>query len=142
MTWTGERSGCRCAARSRAAPITIPCRAASGRRSCATSARFRPPRPERALFLTLNAPIRPITRDTIGHVVRRRVARIGIVGKRRGPHALRHGTAQYLLDPWPVDEGGGLNYLGHRSVSATAVYARVQLDTLREVGEIDLEGLL
>ena len=33
------------------------------------------------------------------------------------------------------------DYLGHRSVSATAVYARVQLDTLREVGEIDLEGL-
>ncbi len=31
---------------------------------------------------------------------------------------------------------------GHRSVSATAAYAKVQLDTLREVGEIDLEGLL
>ncbi len=101
----------------------------------------RPPRPERALFLTLNAPIRPITGHTIGHVVRRRVARIGIVGKRRGPHALRHGTAQYLLDHGLSMKEVG-DYLGHRSVSATAAYARVQLDTLREVGEIDLEGLL
>ena len=100
----------------------------------------RPQRPERALFLTLKAPIRPMTRDTIGHVVRSRVNRIGIVGKRRGPHALRHGTAQHLLDHGLSMKEVG-DYLGHRSVSATAAYASVQLDTLREVGEIDLEGL-
>ena len=100
----------------------------------------RPIRPERALFLTLKAPIRPTTRDTIGQVVRRRACRIGIVGKRRGPHALRHGAAQHLLDHGLSMKEVG-DYLGHRSVSATAAYARVQLDTLREVGEIDLEGL-
>ena len=92
------------------------------------------------LFLTLNAPIRPITGGSIGRVVRRRIDRIGIVGKRRGPHALRHGTAQYLLDRGLSMKEVG-DYLGHRSVSATAAYARVKLDTLREVGEIDLEGL-
>ena len=55
----------------------------------------RPPRPERALFLTLSAPIRPITVSTIGSVVHRRANRIGIAaGRRRGPHALRHGTGQ------------------------------------------------
>ena len=100
----------------------------------------RPPRPERTLFLTLKAPIRPITGKTVGDIVRSRVDRIGIVGKRRGPHALRHGTAQYLLDHGLSMKEVG-DYLGHRSVSATAVYAKVQLDTLREVGEIDLEGL-
>ena len=33
------------------------------------------------------------------------------------------------------------DYLGHRSVCATSVYAKVQLDALREVADIDLEGL-
>lgn len=100
----------------------------------------RPQRPERALFLTLRAPIRPMTRDAIGDVVSNRADRIGIVGKRRGPHALRHGAAQHLLDHGLSMKEVG-DYLGHRSVSATAAYAKVQFDTLREVGEIDLEGL-
>ena len=33
------------------------------------------------------------------------------------------------------------DYLGHRSVAATSVYAKVQLEALREVADIDLEGL-
>lgn len=100
----------------------------------------RPRCPERALFLTLNAPVRPMTRAAIGHVVSSRLDRLGIVGKRRGPHALRHATAQHLLDQGLSMKEVG-DYLGHRSVSATSAYAKVQLGTLREVGDIDLEGL-
>ena len=100
----------------------------------------RPRRRERALFLTLNAPIRPMTPDAIGSAVRRRLDRIGITGKRRGPHALRHGTAQHLLDNGLSMKEVG-DYLGHRSISATSEYARVQLGALREVADIDLEGL-
>ena len=100
----------------------------------------RPRCPERRLFLTLSAPVRPMTGQTVSNVVRGRVDRIGIAGRRRGAHALRHGTAQHLLDHGLSMKEVG-DYLGHRSVSATAAYARVQLDTLREVGEIDLEGL-
>ena len=100
----------------------------------------RPPRPERALFLTLIAPIRPVTRQAVARVVRRRLDRLGITGKRRGPHALRHAAAQHLLDHGlSIKEVG--DYLGHRSISSTAVYAKVQLSTLREVADIDLEGL-
>ena len=100
----------------------------------------RPQHPERRLFLTLNAPIRPITAGTISHMVSSRVDRLEIVGKCRGPHALRHGAAQHLLDHGlSLKEVG--DYLGHRSVSATATYAKVQLDTLREVGDINLEGM-
>ena len=58
----------------------------------------RPPRPERTLFLTLKAPIRPLSATAISHVVRGRLDRLGITGKRRGPHALRHAAAQHLLD--------------------------------------------
>ncbi len=100
----------------------------------------RPRRPERALFLTLGAPIRPMTRSAIGHVVRSRLDRIGITGKRRGPHALRHGAAQHLLDNGLSMKEVG-DYLGHRGISATSAYARVRLDALREVADIDLEGL-
>ena len=81
-----------------------------------------------------------MTRGAIGHVVSSRLDRLGIVGKRRGPHALRHATAQHLLDQGLSMKEVG-DYLGHRSVSATSAYAKVQLGTLREVGDIDLEGL-
>ena len=100
----------------------------------------RPPRPERTLFLTLNAPIRALSPVAISHLVTRRLDRLGITGKRRGPHALRHAAAQHLLDQGLSMKEVG-DYLGHRSVCATSVYAKVQLDALREVADIDLEGL-
>ena len=101
----------------------------------------RPPRPERTLFLTLHAPIRPLSRSAMQHVVSSRLDSLGITGKRRGPHALRHAAAQHLLDQGLSMKEVG-DYLGHRSVLATSVYAKVQLNALREVAEIDLEGLV
>ncbi|MDE0221796.1 MAG: tyrosine-type recombinase/integrase [Spirochaetaceae bacterium] len=101
---------------------------------------LRPSRPERTLFLTLSAPLRPLSGSAMSHVVRSRLDRIGITGKRRGPHALRHGAAQHLLDcGLSMKEVGDCR--GHGSVSATSAYARVQLSALREVADIDLEGL-
>ena len=101
---------------------------------------LRPPRPERTLFLSLNAPIRSLSAAAISHVVRSRLDRIGVTGKRRGPHALRHGAAQHLLDHGLSMKQVG-DYLGPRSVSATSAYAKVQLGALREIADIDLEGL-
>ena len=101
----------------------------------------RPVYPERRLFLTLKAPIRPLSRGVIKGIVSARLNRLGITGKRRGPHALRHAAAQHLLDQGLSMKVVG-DYLGHRSVAATSVYAKVQLDALREVADIDLEGLL
>ena len=98
-------------------------------------------RQERALFLTLQAPFRPLTSGTIGMIVRSRANRLGITGKRLGAHALRHAAAQRL-----VDEGCGLktvgDFLGHSSPSATAVYATIDLATLRPVADICLKELL
>lgn len=101
---------------------------------------LRPQRPERTLFLTLSAPLRPLSRSAMWHIVRSRLDRIGITGKRRGPHALRHSAAQHLLDHGLSMKEVG-DYLGHRSVSATSTYAKVQLSALRDVAGIDLEGL-
>ncbi len=96
---------------------------------------------ERALFLTLQAPLRPLTSGAIGMIVRSRANRLGITGKRLGAHALRHAAAQRL-----VDECCGLktvgDFLGHSSPSATAAYATVDLASLRPVADIRLKELL
>ena len=97
--------------------------------------------PERALFLTLQAPFRPLNSGAIGMIVRSRANRLGITGKRLGAHALRHAAAQRL-----VDEGCGLktigDFLGHSSPSATAAYAKIDLASLRPVADICLKELL
>jgi integrase/recombinase XerD len=101
----------------------------------------RPERHDRRLFLTLKAPIKPLNRHMIKAIVSTRIERLGITGKRRGPHALRHAAAQHLLDQGLSMKAVG-DYLGHRSVAATSVYAKVQLNALREVAAIDLEGMV
>jgi len=101
----------------------------------------RPIHHERNLFLTLKAPIKPLSRGVIKGIVCSRLDKLGITGKRRGPHALRHAAAQHLLDQGLSMKAIG-DYLGHRSVATTSIYAKVQLDALREVAEINLEGLL
>ena len=100
----------------------------------------RPPRPERALFLTLSAPIRPLGRTAPGRMVRRRMDQAGIVAERRGTHALRHTAAQHLLDRGVSMKVIG-DYLGHRNPRSTQVYAKFDLNALREVAGFDLEGL-
>lgn len=101
----------------------------------------RPARPDRELFLALAAPIRPLGGNAVSMVVRRRLDRIGITRKGCGAHALRHAVAQRLVDHGLSMKEVG-DYLGHRSVSSTATYAKVQIGTLREVADIDLEGLV
>ena len=100
----------------------------------------RPPRPERALFLTLWAPIRPLGRSAPGRMVRRRMDEAGIAAERRGTHTLRHTAAQHLLDRGVSLKVIG-DYLGHRNPRSTKTYARFDLNALREVAGFDLEGL-
>ncbi|MFZ1104393.1 MAG: tyrosine-type recombinase/integrase, partial [Hyphomicrobiaceae bacterium] len=94
----------------------------------------------RSLFFTLSAPVRPLTRKTLGKLVRDRLNRIGITSGPRGTHALRHATAQHLLDKGMSMKVIG-DFLGHRDPSSTAIYAKVNLAALREVAALDLGGL-
>jgi len=61
-------------------------------------------------------------------------------GKSRGPHALRHACARRLVDAGLSFKQIG-DHLGHRSTSATSIYAKVNLTALREVGDFDLGDL-
>jgi integrase/recombinase XerD len=100
----------------------------------------RPKTPHQEIFLRLQAPKRPLTREAIYGIVSRQFLALGVQIAHRGPHALRHACATRL-----IAEGSTLkeigDHLGHRSTSATGIYAKVDLAALREVGDFDLGDL-
>jgi site-specific recombinase XerD len=103
--------------------------------------RVRPSSTYREVFLTLKAPIRPISAGAMYHLVSERMRALEIRSVRHGPHALRHACAGRL-----VAQGLSLkqigDHLGHRSAFATRTYAKVDLAGLREVADFSLGGLL
>jgi site-specific recombinase XerD len=86
----------------------------------------------RHLFLTCRAPRGPIQSDLVGDVVKRACARAGLPVV--GPHRLRHALAGELLR-----QGAGLvaisQVLRHQDLATTALYAKVDLDALRQVAQ-------
>ncbi len=92
--------------------------------------RGRPKTVRREVFLRSLAPIGPLSRGGVACIVRRACRRAGI--EEVGPHRLRHTVACDLLaaDAGLVEIGG---LLRHRNISSTAIYARVDVETLRGV---------
>ena len=90
----------------------------------------RAPASAHKLFLTCRAPRGPIRADLVGDVVERACARAGVPPV--GPHRLRHALAAELLR-----QGAGLaaisQVLRHQDLATTALYAKVDLITLRQV---------
>jgi site-specific recombinase XerD len=101
----------------------------------------RPRSAHRELFLSVEAPIRPLSPARVSGIVREHLAMLGIDVPRRGAHCLRHANARHLLDAGFVLKEIG-DQLGHRSASSTRIYAKVDLKGLRRVAEIDLGSLL
>lgn len=96
--------------------------------------------PHRELFLTLKAPRRPLSISGLYNVVIRCFSNAEIETMHKGPHALRHACAMHLVgEGFSLKEIG--DHLGHRSSSATRIYAKVNLPELRRVADIDLGGL-
>jgi site-specific recombinase XerD len=101
----------------------------------------RPRCSHREIFLTLNAPFRPLSPGALYHAVCSRLGALEIESRHRGPHSLRHACAGHLVaERFSLKEVG--DHLGHHSASATRTYAKVDLAGLREVGNFDLGGLL
>lgn len=100
----------------------------------------RPPVPHPEVFMRLQAPWRPIKSSSLYDVANREFVALGIQTAHPGPHALRHACAARLLaDGLTLKEIG--DHLGHRSTSATRTYAKVDIVSLREVGDFDLGDL-
>ena len=95
---------------------------------------------QREIFLTFKAPFRRLSQGAIYHLVSTRLGTLGIHAPRSGPHSLRHACAGHLVaERFSLKEIG--DHLGHRSASATRIYAKVDLAGLREVANFDLGGL-
>lgn len=100
----------------------------------------RPQVPNPQVFIRLHAPHRPITAGCLYSTVSRRLRALNIKAAHVGPHALRHACAVRLLaEGFNLKEIG--DHLGHRSTSATSIYAKVDLAALRDMGDFDIGEL-
>jgi site-specific recombinase XerD len=86
----------------------------------------------RQVFLMSKAPRRPIRADSVHDVTRRACRRSGLPVV--GPHRLRHALATEMLH-----RGATLIEVGqvlrHRDLATTAIYAKVDVSTLRQVAQ-------
>lgn len=101
---------------------------------------FRPGVVHAEVFIRTKAPRSPISAGAIYSTVNRRLCALGILAAHLGPHALRHSCAAKLLaDGLTLKEIG--DHLGHRSTAATMTYTKLDLASLRQVGDFDLGDL-
>jgi site-specific recombinase XerD len=101
----------------------------------------RPHFPYREVFLTLQAPVQPSSAHSLYCAVADRFHVLDISAKHCGPHSLRHACATRLLaEGLSLKEIG--DHLGHRQPDSTRVYAKVDLNGLRQVADFDLGGVL
>jgi len=101
----------------------------------------RPRCSHRALFITIDAPFRPLSAQGVRTMVRRRLTEQGVQLKRCGAHCLRHACAGQLLDAGFTLKQIA-DHLGHRSMNTTRIYTKIDLHGLRQAGEFDIGGLL
>lgn len=87
-----------------------------------------------AVFLTVLAPHKKLTFETVSCACRRAVERSGVNAPTKGAHLLRHSAATAMLRG-----GASLTSVGavlrHRSPQTTAHYAKVDLDMLAKVAQ-------
>jgi integrase len=93
----------------------------------------RPPSPYRNVFVRAYAPYTPfVASGPISVLVRKAIERAGVKSVRTGAHIFRHSLATEMLR-----RGASLSEIGrvlrHRHPDSTAIYARVDLDALREL---------
>ena len=100
----------------------------------------RPDVPHAEVFIRTRAPRSPILATALYTIVSQRLRALDIQAAHLGPHALRHSCAAKLLaDGLTLKEIG--DHLGHRSTSATMTYTKIDLASLRQVGDFDLGDL-
>ena len=94
----------------------------------------RPPYSYPHVFLTCRAPYHPLAHSTaLSAIVERHIRTVGLELPRKGAHAFRHGFATRMLH-----QGHSLkaiaDVLGHRHLSTTFIYTKVDFNALQQVG--------
>jgi integrase/recombinase XerD len=92
----------------------------------------RPQTTSRAVFIGAYAPYTPLSRVAVSMRAKWYLRKAGISVSRPGSHTLRHTCVQHL-----VDSGFSLktigDFIGHRTPDATKIYAKVNVEALRQV---------
>jgi len=101
----------------------------------------RPRCAHREVLLTLRCPYRPVSVGALSTMTQKLQKRLGLKLNRYGPHALRHACATHLLAKGLTLKEVG-DHLGHVSVAATRIYAKVDLTALRKVADFDVRPLV
>jgi integrase/recombinase XerD len=86
------------------------------------------------VFTTVLAPLHPLTRAAVTHIVRSALRRAGIKAPINGAHVLRHSAATTMLRQGASLAGVGA-VLRHRSPTTTAHYAKVDFGLLSEIAQ-------
>lgn len=86
------------------------------------------------VFTSVLAPIHPLTRAAVTHIVRSALRRAGIKAPINGAHVLRHSAATAMLRNGASLAGVGA-VLRHRSPTTTAHYAKVDFGLLSEIAQ-------
>ena len=101
----------------------------------------RPQSGDRHVFFRAMAPVRPIGGAAVSGCARRYLLLAGVDVPRPGSHTLRHSAVQRLSD-----DGFDLktigDFVGHRSPASTGIYAKIAVESLREVALGDGEEAL
>jgi site-specific recombinase XerD len=101
----------------------------------------RPQTSERRVFFRSVAPVQPIGHAAISKRARHFLLTAGVEVPRPGSHTLRHSCVQRLVDAdFSLKEIG--DFVGHRSAKSTEIYAKVAVESLREVALGDGEEVL
>ena len=101
----------------------------------------RPATADRHVFFRAAAPRRPIGPAAVSSLARRYLLKAGVDVPRPGSHTLRHSAVQRLVDA-SFDLKTIGDFVGHRSVRSTEVYAKVAVEPLRELALGDGEQVL
>lgn len=101
----------------------------------------RPDTTERNVFLRAYAPVGPLGHAADSGVAGRHLRRAGVDVPRPGSHTLRHTCVQRLVDAeFSLKEIG--DFVGHARPASTEIYAKVAVESLREVALGDGEDVL
>lgn len=101
----------------------------------------RPASSHREIFLTMQAPFKPLLRASLRNRVLDYFRLAGVQVAHPGTHSFRYSCAQRLFEQGiPLKTIG--DFLGHRDPNSTERYTKIALDQLREVAASDGEDLL
>lgn len=101
----------------------------------------RPTTTDRHVFVRAMAPVRPLGAAAVSACAGRHLLAAGVKVPRPGSHTLRHTCVQRLVDAdFSLKEIG--DFVGHRSPASTEIYAKVAVESLREVALGDGEEVL